>query len=101
MRKWNHLFTLTGLLMAALFLTCYNLWAKGFVSAALEQIFPELPAAETPAPRPEDIQEAVTPGYLLNPDHRGDGWAGIYWRAGHSRPKFGAAGLRSRPIWMI
>lgn len=74
MHQWNRLVALTGLLLiaAALFLTCYNLWeehrAEVSASAALEQILPELSEAETPTPPPEDVQEAVIPDYLLNPE---------------------------------
>lgn len=73
-KKKGSILMMGGLLLmaAALFLTCYNLWeehrAEVSASAALEQILPELPAAEAPVPLPEDVQEAVIPDYLLNPE---------------------------------
>lgn len=73
-KKKGSILMMGGLLLmaAALFLTCYNLWeerrAEASASAALEQILPELPTAEAPVPPPEDIQEAVIPDDLLNPE---------------------------------
>lgn len=73
-KKKGSILMMGGLLLmaAALFLTCYNLWeehrAEVSASAALEQILPKLPEAEMPASPPEDIQEAIIPDYLLNPE---------------------------------
>lgn len=73
-KKKGSILMMGGLLLmaAALFLTCYNLWeerrAEASASAALEQILPELPAAEAPVPPPEDIREAGIPDDLLDPE---------------------------------
>ena len=60
------------LIVASLFLTCYNIWeerrAETSAAVALGQILPEMPPVETPAALPEDMQEAVVPDYLLNPE---------------------------------
>lgn len=73
-KKKGSILMMGGLLLmaAALFLTCYNLWeerrAEVSASAALEQILPELSAAEAPVPPPEEVQEAVIPDDLLDPE---------------------------------
>ena len=73
-KKKGSILMMGGLLLmaAALFLTCYNLWeerrAEASASAALEQILPELSAAEAPVPPPEEVQEAGIPDDLLDPE---------------------------------
>jgi len=75
MNKRNGSILMAGgllLIAAALFLTCYNVWeerqAEASASEALMQILPEIPVDE-PEPVPsEDVQEAVIPDYLLNPE---------------------------------
>lgn len=72
--KQGFVLMLGGLLLivAALFLTCYNVWeerqAETAAKMALEEILPELPVAEEPPIQPENIQETVIPDYLLNPE---------------------------------
>lgn len=60
------------LIVAALSLTCYNMWeerrAEASAASALEEILPEMPVAAEPSIQPEDAQEAVIPDYLLNPE---------------------------------
>lgn len=73
-RRKGSVLMIGGLLLvaAALFLTCYNMWeerqAEASASAALVQILPEVPAAGKPDNCPEDVQEAIIPDYLLNPE---------------------------------
>lgn len=59
-------------MVAALSLTCYNMWeerrAEASAASALEEILPEMPVAAEPSIQPENIQEAVIPDYLLNPE---------------------------------
>lgn len=60
------------LIVAALFLTCYNMWeerrAEVSAASALEEILPEMPAAAEPSIQTEGTQEAVIPDYLLHPE---------------------------------
>lgn len=60
------------LIVAALSLTCYNMWeerrAEASAASALEEILPEMPVAAEPSIQPENTQEAVIPDYLLNPE---------------------------------
>lgn len=75
MNKRNGSILMAGgllLIAAALSLTCHNIWeerqAEASASAALLQIRPELPGNEPVPGLSEDIQEAVIPDYLLNPE---------------------------------
>lgn len=58
------------LIVAALSLTCYNMWeecrAEATAASALEAILSEMPVAAEPSIHPENTQEAVIPDYLLN-----------------------------------
>lgn len=60
------------LMVAALSLTCYNMWeerrAEASAASALEEIQPEMPVAAEPSIQSENTQEAVIPDYLLNPE---------------------------------
>lgn len=59
-------------MVAALSLTCYNMWeerrAEASAASALEEIQPEMPVAAEPSIQSENTQEAVIPDYLLNPE---------------------------------
>lgn len=73
-KKKGSILMMGGLLLmvAALSLTCYNMWeerrAEASAASALEEIQPEMPVAAEPSIQSENTQEAVIPDYLLNPE---------------------------------